>query len=363
MGMTRATGWRANAIFGLLVTLVFYGTAEVVCRWLESGSKYQPSEFTVYELVPGYDGGDETVNRHGLRGAEIEVPKTGARILAMGGSSTWGHVLDDDETWPYLLGEALRERGEPVTVLNGGVSGWGLEQIERMLTQRHLDALDPDLVVVYSGWNEPRIQWNPMAHSFRMKNASSEEKYWIFRSALVRRIARRIERTSRRLKLIPDRPPAEGPDGQPNHLDSIQQSYPALLASIARACRERGIELVVVLYPGLTDLPTLPTDSFRERFAEKYQGDGRAPDALDEAVANGRAGKEAVLAAIEEAAQRNGIATLDVAARMRTDLGSTGIEGRERWTGYFRDPVHLTAEGNEAVARAMAAMLVERNLW
>jgi hypothetical protein len=64
-----------------------------------------------------------SVREDGLR-SNGGPPPGGVPILAVGDSFTWGDEVDDDQTWPSLLERRL---GRPV--LNGGVFGYGFDQI------------------------------------------------------------------------------------------------------------------------------------------------------------------------------------------------------------------------------------------
>jgi lysophospholipase L1-like esterase len=355
--------------FGLLISLAVLLAMEGFCQWIEEGPKYRPSELLAYELIPGYDAGNETVNSHGLRGDEISPKRAGGfRILTMGGSTTWGHKVDNDETWPYQLERRLHRSGyTQVQVFNGGVSGWGLEQIRLALERRYLTALEPDLVLIFSGWNPPALSENGMAREFRRKNAASEQKHWIYNSALVRRMARRIGKISRWLGIVrvDPAPVSDAADtGRPTHLQSVRTHFPPLLDAIAQECRARRIGLAVILYPSMVQVPVAETDSFRERFEAKLLKGHAITDEANIVAVETLARYEGVVSAIESAAMTNGIRTLDVASRMQAELPVLeDPQARERWVDYFRDAAHFTPEGNAAFATALAQLLVEVDMF
>ena len=77
--------------------------------------------------------------RGGLRANGDAPSADGPTILAVGDSYTYGEEVADDETWPALL---QRRIGRPV--LNGGVSGYGFDQIvlrAEMLAAEHRPAV------------------------------------------------------------------------------------------------------------------------------------------------------------------------------------------------------------------------------
>ena len=75
---------------------------------------------------PGFTSPRVTIGADGLRrtGDLPAAAATGAPILAVGDSFTFGDELSDHETWPAHLQKIT---GRPV--LNGGVSGYGFDQI------------------------------------------------------------------------------------------------------------------------------------------------------------------------------------------------------------------------------------------
>jgi lysophospholipase L1-like esterase len=92
--------------------------------------------------TPGFANTFHTIDADGLRfGGERPASSEGA-ILAVGDSFTYGDEVNDDETWPAQL---QRLTGRPV--LNGGVTGYGFDQIvlrAERLTAQH----KPSILIV-----------------------------------------------------------------------------------------------------------------------------------------------------------------------------------------------------------------------
>ena len=90
-------------------------------------------------------------NQLGFREREFQVPKPAGvyRVMVLGDSLTWGAGLAEAQRYTNRLEELLREThaGRQIEVLNFGVSG-GPTVRERDLLAEHVDAVDPDLVVV-----------------------------------------------------------------------------------------------------------------------------------------------------------------------------------------------------------------------
>jgi len=101
---------------------------------------YYSSEFDVHVRT----------NRLGLRGPDPAVPKPPGfiRILMLGDSFTFGFPVKDEETFCSLIERGLRERGYPVEVVNGAVSGYS-PTLEYILLRDELLALEPDLVILW----------------------------------------------------------------------------------------------------------------------------------------------------------------------------------------------------------------------
>ncbi len=109
--------------------------------------------FVEYGLSPDYPGH----NALGYRGDDIQVPKPDGifRIVVMGDSSTYGTFVPYNQSFPYLLGNVLRdEYGQAnVEVVNAGVPGYTSWNTFVALALR-VTELQPDLVIIYEGGND-----------------------------------------------------------------------------------------------------------------------------------------------------------------------------------------------------------------
>ena len=100
-----------------------------------------------------------TSNSQGFRGPEVVVPKpTGTfRVVLLGGSTTHGWGVNDDETVDTAMRRLFRV-GNPesnVEVVNLAFDGYDSYQLFERLLNDGL-RLDPDLVIVNSGINDVR---------------------------------------------------------------------------------------------------------------------------------------------------------------------------------------------------------------
>lgn len=93
---------------------------------------------------------DIRLNDWGLRGGPVEPEKRGLRrILFLGGSITLGWGVPESQTLEARLQSMLRDAGETVEVLNGGVGNYNAERyVSRFF--KELTGLEPtDIVVQY----------------------------------------------------------------------------------------------------------------------------------------------------------------------------------------------------------------------
>jgi len=95
------------------------------------------------------------INSLGMRGPEIEKPKRGYRIIALGNSCTFGWGVSYDQTWTHQLQIILNDRlpGRDIEVINAGVPGYSSEQGKRYLSDKLL-GLKPDMVLIMFGFND-----------------------------------------------------------------------------------------------------------------------------------------------------------------------------------------------------------------
>jgi len=349
----------ANLALAVLILVVVEGA----CRLREDAPRYRPSASLGYELVPG-DDGDERINAHGLRGVDVRPRTPGTfRVLAMGGSTTWGHKLEDDETWPVALERSLVGAGVTgAEVLNGGVSGWGLEQVVVALEERLLAELEPELVLVYSGWNHAILEDNPLISRFLRHSSAAPGPGWLRRLALVRWLDRKLE------KLRDDEPVAvAGGDRAARWARAervMVKAFPTLCARLEQACAQAGARVALVLYPGLVQLERPADGALDDEYAALFRARPRTPDErreLWDVAVHQLARAHEVIRGAGAAA---GVPVLDLASRMVEALppDDDGPARHRRWMSFFLDRAHLTAAGNAAIGESLAALLAEAGL-
>lgn len=135
---------------------------------------YQIDPELRYVLAPNQrgwiDDGFVTTNSLGFRGPEVALPKPAGRfrIVAIGDSVTFGWGVNDDETFFRRLEQLTANRfpGRDIDFVNLAVGGYDTRQ-EVGLLRRHVDRLQPDLVLV-------GLYSNDIPEAFDDKGATSD---------------------------------------------------------------------------------------------------------------------------------------------------------------------------------------------
>ena len=109
---------------------------------------------------PGFGGSIEhrkILNSRGFSGPEFSSikPLDTYRVFTLGGSTTFGNDQFHSETWPGYLQQIFdgEELGVNVQVINAGIPAYSSTPEYQMLKTRLID-YQPDLVIMYDGWND-----------------------------------------------------------------------------------------------------------------------------------------------------------------------------------------------------------------
>jgi lysophospholipase L1-like esterase len=264
------------------------------------------------------DGGPVTIEANGFRFSGVRPPSADTPILAVGDSFTYGEDVGDLDAWPAQL-QRLTGR----TVLNGGVSGYGLDQI--VLRTERLTALHrPALVIVSLIAND--------VQRTEMRRMWWHDKPWFSieggqlvlrgvpvpeRTKLPSAVRRRMER------LLIELPPAL------QHLTgySIRVHRAGTGAHVSRALIERLANLQVSNRVKLVLVAQYDADA--------WSGRSRAQEQRN------------VLHPLLECAAMHGIETLDTFHRLAAEPRPADFYGT----------LHMNARGNLMIARLLAARM------
>jgi len=173
---------KKQVIFGIIVLVIILGVLEAAANvWLYeiNTCNFEESEiydhldesekrilclenfelqFTDVDVVHAFTSGTTTtISSKGFRGVEFEFqkPENTFRIFTVGGSTTFGASVIDEHTFPYYLQKKFDDvkLDFNVEVINAGLGGaWS--ETETNLVKGKILYYEPDMVIVYDGWNE-----------------------------------------------------------------------------------------------------------------------------------------------------------------------------------------------------------------
>jgi hypothetical protein len=122
----------------------------------EGYSKYFPNE-TKTDFNEKGEQITYRINSHGFRAPDFEIAKAPGvvRIVALGGSSTFGFGSNDNETYPSQLQARLNERckQKKYEVINLGIPHLNSSMIRELFVAEGIP-LKPDIVTFYEGYND-----------------------------------------------------------------------------------------------------------------------------------------------------------------------------------------------------------------
>ncbi|MEZ6068533.1 MAG: SGNH/GDSL hydrolase family protein [Planctomycetaceae bacterium] len=75
------------------------------------------------------------------------------RVVIVGGSAAFGYAVSDEQTAAALLPEMMLQAGCEIETINAGVPGYDAELVTLRVVER-IAAYQPDVVIVYLGWND-----------------------------------------------------------------------------------------------------------------------------------------------------------------------------------------------------------------
>ena len=116
-----------------------------------------------------------TINSDGFRGPEfnIEKPDNTFRVIAVGGSTTFGIGVKDGSTWPSILDDKLQNliEGIDIEVINAGIPAIGSLN-ESKLIKGKLVRYEPDMIIIYDGANDAMCK---LVEHITKNHANTEE--------------------------------------------------------------------------------------------------------------------------------------------------------------------------------------------
>lgn len=126
-------------------------------------------------------------DRNGLGFRGPEWPADGKKhltLITVGGSTTECHLLDDQHTWPFLLGKKLGDSLNNVWMNNAGLDGHSTYGHLIMLND-HIKKLQPSVVLFLTGINDVETSQPSFHDNLNTKGGWSDFKHYVFENSEV----------------------------------------------------------------------------------------------------------------------------------------------------------------------------------
>jgi len=270
------------ALIFLAANVALILAAEALARWLHLpdrmiGFAWRMIEVTdhpdlPYHLRPNLDtwarGMQVRTNQHGLRGPATPLePAPGVhRVLALGGSTTFGEGVAEDAAFPAQLEHDLNAAGRGrFEVLNGGVEGYNTTAELAFLERRglrlrpetvvvafSLDDFNPAPVMAPNGILTPSVQHRVGACSPASTSALYLTLYWLPKTGF------RIpwtDLTAARPRIDPDFAPVDralSDQRKQRYRDPPNAQWDAMVAALHRfgeVARANDVRLLIAIIP------------------------------------------------------------------------------------------------------------------
>lgn len=254
---------------GLRIYAHYSNNGNVSCWRIHEYEKmiYEPLPYMMFGLKPLSTGktGRWKINSLGFRGKEIpiEKPQGVFRIVAMGGSTTFGYCIENEEdTYPAILERLLNNvyKGNPkIEVINAGVSGYMSAESLINFQMRILD-LKPDGIILYHGINDLRARMVPnfkgdYSHH-RVVWSGLRERSTYFSKLIEKSYILRVLRwkfTSYRsrgdlLLLVRNSPPRSNQAQRVNYINSSVQPFIRNMRNIIKLAKSYDIKVLLLTF-------------------------------------------------------------------------------------------------------------------
>ncbi len=321
---------------------------------------------------PGWPGPPFPINSRGFIGPELDPKKAPGtiRIFCLGDSCTAGDLLPSlDDTYPSQLARELRQRypDRAFEVINAGVGGYSSFQ-SRTWLEREIIQYEPDLIVLYFGWND---HWPARAGGpDKIVSGSAGERLrsWLGWSKVIQ-LAIKGYRYAHGRRVVPAK--AHAPEAATDTTRVLRVSlddYAANLRAMVDLIRKQGGDAVLITAP---DYLELASKQATPNLAACLGGDEEAVQAIVKLHA-------AYNDAVRNVAREKRVYLVDAARRFwraSRSFGTLGGDGicsvprpgypaRLFWQppGKPIDFIHLSPEGYGRLARAIAASAAVRKL-
>jgi lysophospholipase L1-like esterase len=327
--------------------------------------EYPKHYATVTEPEPGLLGVEGrhsfTTNAYGFRGDSLDIPKPAGefRIFVIGGSTAECFYLDDDDDMSRVAQDEMAahaKEARSIKVHNVGLSGAASDDHVAMLAQR-LVHLEPDLVVVFAGFNDLRrsLQGFDYLHytTYGAAPALPCYKRWLLGSQIMRRVAYASRRVHPDPKSIMETRPFKSDYARkiavqraaPETDATVRvdtTSYRNNLRSMVGIARANRFALVFMTHPSTWNSAVDPAASDRH-WMRVYDGVVYREGAMDSAL-------ERLNDTMRAVAAQDSVPLYDLTQTLPKSLE------------FLYDDCHFTREGALATGRGLARFLMDRTL-
>ncbi len=198
-----------------------------------------------------FQGVEVRINAHGFRGPEFaaQKPAGSRRLMILGDSVVFGWGVPEAQIFPALLQERLNERGIAAEVIAAGVNSWNTRTEYEFL--RHVGVgYEPDvlLLVIVHNDIDPKRE-GPSEISRRELFPDKSRRSWIANISedIWRFVTRRSYAATQLQYSWRSRAPRNG-EVPAAVSEARWRDARSALDGIIALCRDRGIELEIVLY-------------------------------------------------------------------------------------------------------------------
>ena len=132
-------------------------------NWDYSNNMMQPGKYD-YRDSNGKVVHQYTINSRGFRGKEVDLQSDKFRIVALGGSTTIGLEVKDNETYPAQLESMLNYENKNYEVLNMGFGSRSLNFVKNLLYSE-VFKYKPQMLIIYN--NRNNIMYDASYNSIR----------------------------------------------------------------------------------------------------------------------------------------------------------------------------------------------------
>ena len=137
-----------------------------------------------------------TRNSLGFRGPEPPVPGNWNKqltVITIGGSTTECHFLNDQQTWPFLLGKKLADSFPGCWLNNAGLDGHSTFG-HQVLLNDHVKKLKPSVIIFLAGINDVEATGPSFHDKLNTRGAFPDLKHYIFENSEVLNLLLNLER-------------------------------------------------------------------------------------------------------------------------------------------------------------------------